>query len=64
MSNFKWLCAKSSFLPRVIGYGVYIMICFVVFGRLVYIGLNLFNFFSGPNDSSSITFFIVVPVLN
>jgi len=34
MSNFKWLCAKSSFLPRVIGVGVYIVICFVVSGRL------------------------------
>jgi hypothetical protein len=32
---FKWLCAKSSFLPRVVGYGVYIVMCFVVSGRLV-----------------------------
>jgi len=54
MSNFKWLCAKSSFLPHVVGYGVYIVICFVVSGRLVglhTLDLICFIFFFGSEGS-------------
>lgn len=44
---FKSLCAKS-FLPRIVSHGVYIVICFVVSGRLVglcTLGLICFTFF-------------------
>jgi hypothetical protein len=52
---FKWICANCTFISPVLCYGVYIMICFVVFGRLVALytlGLICLRMFFGSEGFS------------